>query len=480
MRDTMRPGDHCGGDVMTEAGSDPRAMMAFVVRSTRANLLVVVFVAAAIAGCGDRSGAAAPPPLPVVRVASVIEEDVPISLEYVGTLVGYINAQIRARVSGHLMSQNYREGSLVKAGDLLFQVDPRPFQAALDQAEAKLLQAESQLSQAKAQVSASQAQVEQAVAKVVQDEAQTRRAEADQRRTELDVGRYTPLAQRGSVSQQELDNAVQNNLANIAAVAAARASVQNSQASVSQARAALERAQADVKTQEANIAAARATLADAKLNLGYTRLLSPISGVAGFRVANIGDFVGPNDPAPLTTVSQVDPIYAEFPVSEQRALAVFRRWDADPRARRDIDLELVLADGTMYPNPGRAAALDRQVDVTTGTVLARGVFPNPGNVLRPGQYAKVRAVVEVRKNALMVPQRAVQDVQGIHQVAVVGADETVDMRTVKVDARIGSLWIIAAGLKPGERVIVEGADRVRAGQKVRLASSAPSETSAPK
>jgi len=442
--------------------------------------VLAVVLAAALAGCNQKSGAASAPQLPLVKVASVTEQDVPISVEYVGTLVGYINAQIRARVSGHLMSQNYREGSLVKAGDLLFQVDPRPFQAALDQAEAKLLQAESQLSQAKAQVSASQAQVEQALAKVVQDEAQTRRAEADQRRTELDVGRYTPLAQRGSVSQQELDNAVQNNLANIAAVAAARASVQNSQASVSQARAALERAQADVKTQEANIAAARATLADAKLNLGYTRLLSPISGVAGFRVANIGDFVGPNDPAPLTTVSQVDPIYAEFPVSEQRALAVFRRWDADPRARRDIDLEL--ADGTMYPNPGRAAALDRQVDVTTGTVLARGVFPNPGNVLRPGQYAKVRAVVDVKKNAILIPQRAVQDVQGIQQVAIVTPDDTIEVRTVKCDVRVGSLWMITAGLKPGERVVVEGGDRVRAGQKVRLASSAPapSETSAPK
>src|SRR2546422_3323209 len=190
--------DACGGDVMTEAGNDPRATRAFVVRSPRANLLVVVLAAAAIAGCGDRSGAAAPPPLPVVRVASVIEEDVPISLEYVGTLVGYINAQIRARVSGHLMSQNYQEGSPVKAGDPLFQVDPRPFQAALDQAEAKLLQAESQLSQAKAQVSASQAQVEQAVAKVAQDEAQVKRSEADQRRTELDVGRYAPLADRKS------------------------------------------------------------------------------------------------------------------------------------------------------------------------------------------------------------------------------------------------------------------------------------------
>ena len=200
-----------------------------------------------------------------------------------GTLVGYINAQIRARVAGHLVSQNYTEGSPVKAGDLLFQVDPRPFQTAADQADAKLHLAESQLSQAKAQVSASQAQVEQAIAKVAQDEAQVKRAEATQRQTELDVNRYTPLAQRGSVSQQELDNAVQSNLANLAAVAAARAAVLNSQASVSQSRAALEKALADVKTQEANIAAARAALADAQLNLGYTRVLSPIAGVAGFR-----------------------------------------------------------------------------------------------------------------------------------------------------------------------------------------------------
>ena len=446
--------------------------------SVGARLLAIV-LAAALAGCGEKSGAATAPASPVVSVASVLEQDVPISSEWVGTLVGYINAQIRARVAGHLMSQNYKEGSLVRTGDLLFVVDPRPFQTAADQAEARLHLAESQLSQAHAQVSASQAQVEQALATVVQGEAQVKRAEANQRQTELDVGRYTPLAERGSVSQQELDNAVQNNLANLAAVAAANAAVLNAKASVSQARAALEKSQADVKTQEANIGAARAALADARLNLGYTRVLSPVAGVAGFRVANIGDYVGPSDAAPLTTVSQVDPIYAEFPISEQRALGIFRQWDADPRAPRDIELELVLADGSVYPTRGRAAALDRQVDVTTGTVLARGVFPNPGNVLRPGQYAKVRAVVEVKKNALMIPQRAVQDVQGVNQVAVVKADETVDVRTVKVDARIGSLWIIAAGLKPGERVIVEGADRVRAGQKVRPTAAAPSAPSVP-
>ena len=432
----------------------------------------------ATVGCGDASRATANAPMPIVKVEPVVERDVPISVEYVGTLVGSINAQIRARVAGHLVSQNYSEGSPVKAGDLLFQVDARPFQTAADQADAKLQLAESQLNQAKAQVSDSQAQVEQAIAKVAQDEAQVKRAEATQKQTELDVNRYTPLAQRGSVSQQELDNAVQSNLANLAAVAAARAAVQNSQASVSQSRAALERSQADVKTQEANMAAARASLADARLNLGYTKVLSPIAGVAGFRGANIGDYVGPSDSTPLTTVSQVDPIYAEFPVSEQRALTVLRRWAADPDERNRLELQLILADGTTYSRPGRAAALDRQVDVTSGTVLARAIFPNPGNLLRPGQYAKIKAVVEVKKNALLIPQRAVQDVQGIRQVAVVRPDDTVDIRKVKVDVQVGSLWTVTEGLKPGERVVVEGGDRVRAGQKVRLEANTPAESSA--
>ena len=442
--------------------------------SHRRAFVVGVMLGAIATGCGDGSRTGAPPPPPVVKVETVVQRDVPVSAEWVGSLVGYITAQIRARVAGHLMGQNYTEGAAVKAGDLLFQVDPRPYQAAVDQAEANLLQAESQLSQAKAQVSASQAQVEQALAKVAQDEAQVTRAEADQRRTELDVGRYTPLAQRGSVSQQELDNAVQTNLANLATVAAARASVQNAQASVSNTRAALEKAHADVKTQEANIAAARAALTTAKLNLGYTKVLAPITGVAGFRVANIGDYVGPNDAQPLTTVSQVDPIYAEVPISEQRALDAFRQRLADPQALQHMQLELILPDGSVYPQRGRPVALDRQVDVTTGTVLARGVFPNPGNVLRPGQYAKVRTVVEVKKNALLIPQRAVQDVQGVHQVAVVGPDDTVDVRTVKADARVGSLWIVAEGLKPGDRVVVEGADRLRSGQKVRSEASAAS------
>jgi len=442
--------------------------------------LLIAGLAAVAAGCGDATRAGSPPPLPAVKVEPVVERDVPIVVEYVGTLVGYINAQIRSRVSGHLVSQSYKEGSLVKTGDLLFQVDPRPFQTAVDQADAKLLLAESQLSQAKAQMSASRAQVEQARATVVQNEAQVKRAEATQHQTELDVGRYTPLAERGSVSKQELDNAVQSNLANLAAVAAARAAVENARASVSQAEAAVEKAEADVKTQIAGIAAARAALADARLNLGYTTVRSPIDGIAGLRGANIGDYVGPTDSTPLTTVSQVDPIYCEFPISEQRALTVLRRWEADPKAPRNIEMELILADGGVYPVHGRADVFDRQVDVTTGTLIVRGVFPNPGNLLRPGQYGKVRIVVEVRKNALLVPQRAVQDVQGTYQVALLKADDTIDVRPVKVGERVGSLWVITDGLKPGERVVIEGGDRVRAGQKVQLASSAPAGTSAPK
>jgi membrane fusion protein (multidrug efflux system) len=314
------------------------------------------------------------------------------------------------------------------------------------------------------------------VAKVAEAEAEVTRAQATQRQSELDVARYTPLAQRGSVKQQELDNAVQTNQANLATVAAARAAVANAEAGVSHARAALERARADVKTQEANIAAARAALAEARLNLGYTKVVSPISGIAGFRGANIGDFVAPNDATPLTTVSQADPIYAEFPIGEQRAFELFRQWKVEGTVAPTVKLELILADGSVYPSRGRPAALDRQVDVTAGTVLARGVFPNPGNVLRPGQYAKVRAVVETKKNALTVPQRAVQNVQGMYQIAVVRPDETVEVRPVKIDARVGTFYVIAEGLTRGDRVVVEGADRLRPGQKVQIAPAAPAAT----
>jgi membrane fusion protein (multidrug efflux system) len=389
------------------------------------------------AACREAPKAAARPPEPV-KVAPVVQKDVPIYGEWVGTTVGYVTAQIRAQVSGYLVSQNYREGALVKTGDLMFQIDPRPYQSAADQAKAQLQLAESQLEQAKAQVA-------QAAADVA-------KAEANQKKTELEVARYTPLAARGSVSQQELDNTVQNNLANLAAVQAAKASLASAQASVAKS--------------QADIARAQAALNEAQLNLGWTKVHSPINGIAGIKKVDIGDLIANN--TILTTVSRVDPIYVQFPVSEQEYL----RWRArGGSTERDVkkagDLEITLSDGATYPHRGTADILGLEVGVGTGTMQVRGVFPNPGDLLRPGQYAKVRAVIDLKKGALLIPQRAVRDVQGLHEVGVVGADETVDLRKVQVGDRVGSLWIIGQGLKPGERVIVEGIEKVRAGEKVK-------------
>jgi membrane fusion protein (multidrug efflux system) len=400
--------------------------------------LLVIAIPTLSAGCRDASRASGPPPSPVVKVEGVVEKDVPIYGEWVGTTVGYVTAQISARVPGYLVSQTYREGTRVKTGDLLFEIDPRPYQIAAEQARAQLLQSESQLEQAKAQVA--------------QAEADVARAEANQKKTELDVGRYTPLAERGSISQQELDNSVQANLANLASSKAARASLASAQAGVSKTR--------------ADIAQARAVLDNAQLNHSWAKVFSPITGIAGIKNANIGDLISTS--TTLTTVSQVDPIYVQFPVSEQEYLRLRQRGPvAGGDRERQYDLEITLADGATYPHRGTVAILDRAVGETTGTINIRGVFPNPSDLLRPGQYAKVRAVIDTKKGALLIPQRAVQDVQGVYQVAVVGADETVDLRKVQVGERVGSLWIIGQGLKPGERVIVEGMDRVKAGQKVK-------------
>src|SRR6267378_3544850 len=426
--------------VMTEYASTVR------VAHTLLGLLVIV-IAVLSAGCGNSSTAGSPPP-PVVKVEPVVEKDVPIYGEWVGTTVGYVTAQISARVSGYLVSQTYKEGTRVKAGDLLFEIDPRPYQIAAEQARAQLLQTESQLEQARAQVA--------------QADADVAKAEANQKNTELDVSRYTPLAERGSISQQELDHAVQANLANVASVKAARASLAN--------------AQAAVPRNQADIAQARAVLDNAQLNHSWAKVFSPITGIAGIKNANIGDLI--NNSTTLTTVSQVDPIYVQFPVSEQEYLKFRQRGPAASGDReRQYDLEITLADGATYPNRGTVAILDRAVGATTGTISIRGVFPNPGDLLRPGQYAKVRAVIDTKKGALLIPQRAVLDQQGVHQVAVVGADETVDLRTVQVGERVGPLWIVGQGLKPGERVIVEGIDRVKAGQKVKPTPAQPERSS---
>jgi membrane fusion protein (multidrug efflux system) len=407
-----------------------------------AGCLLVVAFASFSAGCKEAPKTTARPP-EQVKVAPVVQKDVPIYAEWVGTTVGYVTAQIRARVSGYLISQNYKEGTVVKAGALLFQIDPRQYQNSVNQVKAQLRTAESQLDQAKAAVA--------------QAEADVTRAEANQKKTALEVDRYRPLAGRGSVSQQELDNTVQNNEANLASLEAARANVVNAKAGVTKA--------------QAEIARARASLDEAELNLGWTKVTSPINGIAGIKNVDIGDLIATS--TTMTAVSQVNPIYVQVGVAEQEYLRWKQRPAASDEINRKSDLEMLLSDGSSYPHRGTAEIVDRQVGVTTGTISVRGVFPNPEELLRPGQFAKVRAVVDLRKGALLVPQRAVREVQGNYEIGVVSADESVDLRKVQVGERVGSLWIIAQGLKPGERVIVEGLDKVRVGEKVKAMPADP-------
>jgi membrane fusion protein (multidrug efflux system) len=382
-------------------------------------------------GCGKSEQPQARPP--EVEVVQVEQKDVPIWNEWVGTLEGFVNAQIKAQVTGYLLRQTYQEGSFVKKGQLLFEIDPRTFQAALDQAKAQRANAEGQLAQ----------------------------AEANQVKAQLDVNRYTPLAKEQAVSQQDLDNAVQGNVA----------------------------AQAQVRAAKAQIDAARAQVDAAQLNLSFTRIVSLIDGIVGVAQAQIGDLVGPT--SLLTTVSTLDPIKVYFPVSEKGYLNYIKENpDAAKRAEqeRQLGLEMILADGSRYPHEGSFSFADRQVDVKTGTLRLQGLFPNPGNILRPGQFARVRAITTTKKGALLVPQRAVTELQGGYQVAVVGKDNKVSIRPVKVGERVGSLWIVQEGLKPGERVVAEGIQRVHADMTVNPkplkampeAKSAPTEKSEPR
>jgi membrane fusion protein (multidrug efflux system) len=443
---------------MNDGGRDRMPIRRALARNL-GGLLVVAAVSMST-GCKD-SKATAPAPRPPVKVTAVIQQDVPIYREWVGSTVGYVSAQIRARVTGYLVSQNYQEGRVVKTGDLMFQIDPRPYQNSLDQAKGKLAQAESQKAQAQSQVTQTESQVEQAKAGVAQAEGDLARAMATQKKTQLEVERYTPLASRGSVSQQELDNAVQNNLANLASVDASKANVDKAKANVLSAQAAVEKAKADVSAAQANIVQAKAGLDEAQLNIGWTKVLSPINGIAGIKKVDIGDLV--TTATVLTTVAQIDPIYVQFSLAEQEYL----RWRATHRRERATPgFGLILADGSTYPYQGTADILGLEVDTTTGTIPVRVSFQNPGNLLRPGQFGKVRFAIDVVHGALLVPQRAVQDLQGLYQVGVVGADDAVTVQNVQVGDRVGTLWVITKGLKPGDRVIVEGLEKVRAGEKV--------------
>ncbi len=378
--------------------------------------------------------------LPEVEVVQVEQQDVPIYSEWIGTLDGMVNATIKAQVTGYLRKQQYTEGDLVTQGQVLFEIDPRPFQAALDQAKGELAKAQGQLVQANAQL--------------VQANAQLAQAEANQGKTQLDVDRYTPLAKAQAISAQDLDNAVQSNLAAKAQVAAARAGIEVAKAAIVAAKAVVE--------------AAKAAVATATLNLGFTTILSPIDGLAGIATAQIGDLVGPNS-GTLTTVSTVDPIKVYFTASEQAYLNFVRRNPtiAERRAaQKRLELELILADGATYPHKGQFFVADREVNVQTGAIRLAGLFPNPGTVLRPGQYGRVRAVTSHTEGALLVPQRAVTELQGGYQVAVVDSENKITIRPVKVGQRIGPMWIIDEGLHPGERVVVEGVQKVRPGQLV--------------
>jgi RND family efflux transporter MFP subunit len=428
-------------------------------------IVIVLFVAAGRSDSGETAQAASPPG---VEVARVEQRDVPVYSEWIGTTDGMNNAEIKAQVSGYLLSKNYTEGSLVRKGQLLFEIDPRPLQAALDQARGKLAQAQGQLAQAESQLSQAEAQVAQARSQLAQADAQVLQAEANQGKTQLDVNRRTTLVKEGVVSREEFDNAVQANLATQAQVSAAKAGVKASDAQVQATRAQVKTAGSVIVSARAQVQAAEADVRTAELNLGFTKIISPIDGIAGIAQAQVGDLVSPASDA-LTTISTVNPIKVYFTLSEQEYLSFTRRsptqkdWDA---ANRSLELELILADGTTYPERGRFFVADRQVDEKTGAIRLAGIFSNPENTLRPGQYGRVRAVTSLRARALLVPQRAVTELQGSYQVAVVDVENKVSTRTVKVGERVETMWVIEEGLELGEAVVAEGTQKVRPGATV--------------
>ena len=358
-------------------------------------------VALLLAGAAcHKATALPPPPPPAVQVTDVLQRDVPIYREWVGSLDGFVNTDIKPQVEGYVRKQVYREGTFVAQGELLFLIDPRNYKAIADQAKSTLARDVAALAKAR-----------------------------------LDVGRDRQLIAQDAITQQQLDN-------DLAAERQAAATVDSD----------------------------RATLAQAQLNHGWTQVTSPIAGIAGIAQAQVGTLV--NTSTIMTTVSQVDPIKVQFNIAEVEYLrsAEGSHW-AEPGRGAEPALELVLDDGSVYPHRGTVVVTNRQVNPQTGTLAIQGAFPNPGNILRPGQYAKVRAAVEMRKEALLVPQRAVNELQGAYQIGVVAADGKVDVRTVRTGEWAGDLWVIEDGLHPGEKVIVEGFARVRAGMSVRAMPS---------
>lgn len=411
----------------------------------------------------DKPAAAAPKPLEV-EVVSVQQRNVPIYKEWIGTTDGMVNAEIKAQVTGYLLRQDFKEGSFVKRGQLLFEIDPRPFQAALDQANGQVAQFQGQLEQAVSQVTQAEAQLAQANSQLLQAQAQAAQADANQVRTQLDVNRYKPLAEQKAVTQQEYDNAQQANVAAKAQVDASRAGIESAKAQLAHAKAQVSTAKAGIATAKGQLENAKAAVNTAVLNLGFTRITAPIDGIAGIAQAQVGNLVSATG-GPLTTVSTVDPIKVYFTVSEQEYLTYSRPNDQSS-GLDGLELELILADASTYPEKGRFYFADREVDSRTGAIRMAGVFPNTGNVLRPGQYGKVRAITSVREEAMLVPQRAVTELQGTYQVAVVGPDSKVSIRTVKLGEKSGSQWVVEDGLHAGESIVAEGTLKVRPGMTV--------------
>jgi len=366
-------------------------------------LCASLLLLAMIAGCSSQEEKPAPPP-PGVTVTPVIQKDVDIQQEWVGTMLGNVDADIRPKVEGFLLSQDYSEGSYVNKGQPMFQLDQRQAQAAVQQAQGRLERTRASLGQA-----------------------------------QIDVKRYTPLVAQKAVSQAELDKALSMERAATAEVGADQAAVDN-----------------------------------AKLNLGWTTVTSPISGIAGISKVGIGDLMTPT--TLMTTVSSVNPIYVDFNIAEQDYMRFVREKVGQGSGR---SLQLILGDATVFPQRGRALLVNREVDAHTGTIQVRAEFPNPGNVLRPGQYARIRAITEVRKGALVVPQQAVLELQGIYQVGVVGTDNIVTIKTVKLGPQLADVWLVESGLQAGDSVVVDGLQRIKNGMTVAPTPFKDTQASAP-
>ena len=419
--------------------------------AARAGLALVLLAGTACDKAPDaksaKDGKAAPPP-PVVVVATVEQRTVPIVRDFIARTEGIPTADVRARVSGMLERVHYREGTEVKQGQVLFELERQEYAAALQTAQAQLAKAQADLTRARD------------TSVVDRFRAQRDQRKADLEKAQRDVARYAPLAEARAIPQQDLDTSQSQEKVAAAGVEVADAELRDSQLA--------QRTQ--IQLTEAAVEAAKAAVIQAELNLGYTRIAAPISGIIGKIMVDPGNLVGKSEPTLLTTISAVDPIHVEFPVAEADYLRLASRVRLDPAGRgQDTEsrLQLFLADDTLHPQKGRFAFVGRAFDPKTGTITLQAQFPNPGRVLRPGQFARVRGTVDERPDAVLVPQRAVQEQQGARTVMVVEAGDKVALRTVVVDERIGDLYIATKGVKAGDRVIVEGMQKVRPGMQVK-------------